>query len=250
MRKRTCIIFFVLAGTTAIFAADFSVSAGGGVYVGGLFTRYTLNADGRIGSNAVDVEAIQEMNQFNYGAFLFADATWVILCVGIQGGINNYKENIIFDSEGGIKSLTSGLGSETMLVLGLLGKYPFRLSERLTIFPMAGLEYQIALTQHREPEGRTSYNRTDGIRETDVNGNPYKLSTWNSLFVDIGAGLDFSFSSSLYLRTELLYGFRLRTPYELDALEKTKTAVNAPNPKLNGLTSGPTLRVSAGWRFF
>ena len=250
MRKQICMLFLFLAGTIFIFATDFSVSVGGGAYAGGLFTRYTLTADGSFGGNAVNVEAIQEVNQFNFGAFIFLDATWAVLSVGIQYGLNNYMEDMVFDTASGLGMLTSGRGSETMLVLGLLGKYPFRLNEQLTIFPMAGLEYQIALAQYREPEGRVRYNRTDGIRESDVNGNPYKLSVWNSLFVDIGAGLDFGLSSSLILRTELLYGFRLRTPYELDALNKTKTAVNAPNLKLGGLTSGPTLRVSAGWRFF
>jgi hypothetical protein len=43
----------------------------------------------------------------------------------------------------------------------------------------------------------------------------------------------------MYLRTELLYGFRLMTPYEVDA----------PNPKLAGLTSGPSLKIGLGYRF-
>jgi hypothetical protein len=39
------------------------------------------------------------------------------------------------------------------------------------------------------------------------------------------------------------------TPYEVDALEKVKKMVNAPEPKLTGLTSGPSVRIALGYRF-
>ena len=148
-----------------------------------------------------------------------------------------------------LTSTSRGKGSETMLNLSLLGKYPFPLNERITFFPLLGMECQIALAQTREPEGRKRYDRTDGIRESSVKGEPYPLSVWNSLFAVVGAGLDYRIFSSLFLRTELLYGFRLKTFYEVDALEKAKKGVNAPNPKLSGLTSGPSLSIAAGWRF-
>jgi hypothetical protein len=117
------------------------------------------------------------------------------------------------------------------------------------VFPLAGIEYQIALLEYRYPENLKEYNRTDGKRETDSNGKAYKLSIWNSLLIDIGAGLDFFFYPRMFLRTEVLYGFRLQTPYEVDALDKVKKMVNAPDPKLAGLTSGPVLRVALGYRF-
>jgi len=52
------------------------------------------------------------------------------------------------------------------------------------------------------------------------------------------------------VRAELLYGFRLMTPYEVKNLELMKSMAGDPNPKLGGLTSGPSLRLSAGYRFF
>jgi len=191
------------------------------------------------------------MNQFNFGGFLFADAKWVEFCAGIQGGLNNYNETMIAASPTieDITSTSKGEGSETMLTLALLGKYPFALGEKFTIFPLLGLEYQIALMQARKPEGRRRYDRTDPIRgESDVNGDTYTLSMWNSLLVVIGAGIDYDLSSSMFLRTELQYGFRLMTFYEVDSLEKAKKGVNAPDPKLAGLTSGPALKIAAGWR--
>jgi opacity protein-like surface antigen len=253
MKKYITLLTLFFALTAALAAADFSLSAGGGGYIGGLFTRYTLTADGKIEGEPVGVNAAQEMNQFNFGGFLFVDGTWAVFSVGIQGGLNNYNEEMITTSPS-IDDLTTtfqGEGSETMLSLALLGKYPFTLNNRFTLFPLLGLEYQIALVQTREPEGGLKrYDRTDGIRESNADGDPYPLSVWNSWSVVIGAGMDYRVFSSLFVRAELLYGFRLQTPYETDALKKVKKLANAPNPKLSGLTSGPALRIAAGWRFF
>ena len=242
----------MFALTAALAAADFSLSAGGGGYIGGLFTRYTLTAPGSIDGDPVNVNATQGMNQFNFGGFLFVDGTWAQFSLGIQHGLNNYHETMIATSPT-IDDLvipSQGKGAETMLTLALLGKYPFTLNDKFTLFPLLGMEYQIALTQTREPDGRKRYNRTDGIRESDVNGEPYALPVWNSWFVVVGAGVDYRVFSSLFVRAQLLYGFRLLTPYETDALEKAKKGVNANDPKLSGLTSGPALSIAAGWRFF
>jgi len=233
-------------------ASDFSISAGGGAFIGGLFTRYNLTADGKIEGEPVSVNAGQEMDQFNFGGFLFFDATWAEFTIGIQSGSHNYSETMVAASPSidDLVNNSSGEGTETMLNLALLGKYPFILNGNFVLFPLLGLEYRIALKETRQPKGRRSYDRTDPLRgDTDANGETYKLAAWNSLFVVIGAGMDYKFTSSFFLRTELLYGFRLQTPYEADALEKAKKGVNAPNPKLGGLTGGPALKIAAGYKF-
>ena len=252
MKKYIALLTLFFALTAALAAVDFSLSSGGGGYVGGLFTQYTLTAPGSIDGEPVSVNAAQEMNQFNFGGFLFVDGTWAVFNLGIQRGLNNYNETMIASSPtiDDLVMPSHGKGSETMLSLALLGKYPFTLNKRFTLFPLLGLEYQIALAQTREPDGgRKLYDRTDGIRESNANGEPYSLPVWNSWFVVAGAGLDYHVFSSLFVRAQLLYGFRLQTPYETDALEKAKKGVNASNPKLSGLTSGPALSIAAGWRF-
>jgi len=252
MKKHIALLTLTFSLTTALAAADFAITTGAGAHLGGLFTRYKLTASGSIEGQSVDVSAAQEMNQFNFGGFVFADATWVEFSVGIQGGVNNYTETMVAEipSQDNLVLPSKGKGSELMLNFTLLGKYPFTLNERLAAFPLLGVEYQVALMQAREPEGRQRYDRTDNRRgETDVDGKIYKMSAWNSLFVVIGGGMDYRLTSSLYLRPELLYSFRLQTPYEVDKLKYTKKALKAPDPKLAGLTSGPTLRIAAGWRF-
>jgi opacity protein-like surface antigen len=250
MMKKTLAALLAILPGMAVFGVPLSV--GGGGLVGGLFTRYTLNAEGNI-VVPVDVVSTQEMDQVNYGGFLFVDAAWVELGIAIQGGTNAWREGYSAKTEDGTvlaNQPNEGTGTEAMFGLSLLGKYPFRLNQGLSIFPLAGLEYHIALLEYRDPKVGPNYSRTNRTWEKDSNNNAYSLSAWNSLFIDIGAGIDLNLRSRLFLRTELLYGFRLQTPYELDAVEKVKKMAQAPDPKLQGLTSGPTLRIALGWRIF
>jgi hypothetical protein len=251
MIKKTCAVLLAILGGLATLGADIPLSVGGGVLAGGHFTRYTLNAEGNI-VVPVDVVSTQRMDQVNYGGYLFADAVWAELSLAFQGGNNAWEERYSAKGKDGMvlaDQPNKGTGTEGMLGIVLLGKYPFTLTETLSIFPLAGLEYQITLWQYRDPEIGPPYNRTNPTWEKNADGKAYSLSAWNSLFIDIGAGADLKFNDRLFLRTELLYAFRLKTPYEVDALEKVKTLANAPDPALKGLSSGPTLRVALGWRF-
>jgi hypothetical protein len=225
-----------------VFAADFSISAGGGGLLGYTFTRYTLEGG--------DTKSTQSMDRVDYGGFLFFDATYGELSVMIQGGYNSYTENMIYSTAQLAGS--KGTGTELSLGFSLMGKYPFEINEKFTWFPLLGIEYQIAMTQKRRPDGDLVYDRTNGDlpEDRDKDGKPYPLSAWNSLWIDIGAGADYNISGPLFLRTELLFGFRLSTGYEAGALEVVKNPpMNVRNPKLAGLTGGPTLKIGAGYRF-
>ncbi|MDR2072220.1 MAG: hypothetical protein LBP60_02150 [Spirochaetaceae bacterium] len=243
------LIFFALC---PVFGErpDFSLNAGGGALLGGLFTRYTLTGRGTVDGNPIDLDSGQSMNQFNFGGFVFFDATYGELSVGIQKGLNNYSENMSATSGEDFEtgSMTTGKGTEIMLGITFLGKYPFALTENLVLFPLLGVEYQLALEQRRKAGSRPEYDRTDGIRESDSDGEPYTLASFNSFFIDIGVGADIKLSMALFLRTEFLYSFRLPTPYELDALKKPEKWLNVEDPNLGGLTSGPSLRAAIGYR--
>jgi len=225
-----------------IFAADFSVSVGGGGILGYTFTRYTLKGE--------NVNSTQSMDRFDYAGVLFFDATYAEFSVMIQGGKNSYKENMIYSASS--LADTKGTGSETSLGFSLLGKYPFTINKTFTWFPMLGVEYQIALTQRRHPSGDYVYDRTKGKlpEDRDKDDKPYSISAWNSFWIDIGAGFDYNITSKFFLRSELLFGFRLPTSYELSALEVVKNPpMNAKNPALAGLTGSPTLKLGVGYHF-
>jgi hypothetical protein len=161
-KKRLGLVFFMALPLLTAPGADFSLSAGAGGFLEGLFTRYTLKASGDL----VDVDVVQRIDQLNYGASLFIEIPWLEFSAGFLAGNNRYREDTSMVS--GETPLSprndAGTGREMMLGLGLLGKYPFSLGNRLTVFPLAGLEYQIALLEYRKPDRFKGYHRTDGIR--------------------------------------------------------------------------------------
>jgi len=224
----------------ALWAADFSLSAGAGALLGGSFTRYESSS---FGSNKMTLD----VNQFNFGALAFFDAVYGELAVTIQRGANKYDEVI---SKNGDFVAGKGDGWETMLGISLLGKYPFTLTNRFTLFPLLGMEYQFSLSQRRRPADGLIYDRTDGLQEQDKDGNAYKNSAWNSFWILLGVGTDMAIVKDFFMRGEILYGFRLMTYYEKDGLEQAKALLDDSSPKLSGLTSGPSIRLSAGYRFF
>ena len=226
----------------------FSLSVGGGGIMGGVFTRYTLRADGSIGDDQFRLETNQRMNQFNYGFFAFFDATYATLSVFMQNGVNTWSEPLLIHDF--LEEENSGQGWETILGVSLMGRWPFSLSDRLAVFPMLGLDYHISLRQRRTQPDGFIYDRTDGYIEHDKYGNAFRLSDFNSIWINLGGGMDFTLSGNFFVRGELLYGFRLMTSHERKSLDLLQYELNAPSPRLGGLTSGPSLRLSAGWRFF
>jgi hypothetical protein len=239
-----------------VFAVDFSLSAGAGGLLGYNFTRYTLTGEVGFGDGIGDrIHSVQSMDRLNYGAFLFFDATYGELTVMLQGGYNTWTESMDYTGRNAAAvslSRDKGTGREMSVGFSLMGKYPFVITEAITWFPLLGLEYHIALREWRQPEDDLVYDRTKGElnADRDKDGNSYPLSAWNSLWINLGAGLDYSISRSLYLRGELLFGFRLQTVYETGALEMTKSMFNVPNPKLVGLTGGPWIKICLGYRFY
>jgi opacity protein-like surface antigen len=233
------LIFFGVIG--GLYALDFSLSAGGGPFLGYTFTRYTLEGDSSGGGS---VKSVQSMDRFDFGAFVFVDATCAEASVSLQSGSGSYREamdNIDF----------KGMHYETLLGLSLMGKYPVVLNKRWSLFPMAGVEYLIALVERRQPDGGRVVDRTGGTlpSDRDKNDHPYPLSAWNALLIKIGAGADCTLSRYIFLRGEFLYGFRLQTEYETGALEMAKDMLNISSPRYYGLTSGPSLKIAVGYRF-
>jgi hypothetical protein len=243
IKMKKVLIFPVLALVFCggIWSADFSLSTGAGGLVGGFFTRYEAEnpSDG--------VKTTQEVNQFNYGGLVFFDATYGELAITLQNGRNNYSQVMV---RNGVLAPDAGEGWETMLGFSLLGKYPFTPAERITLFPLLGVEYQVALSERRrrDGEGGVIYDRTDGF-EADKDNEAYDLSAWNSFWINLGVGTDVLIVNDFFVRGELLYGFRLMTAYEKDAMEGAKQFLG-DDPDKGGLTSGPSLRLCVGYRFW
>ena len=249
MKRQIAAIIVGLTFPVSVFCVDFSLSAGVGGLFGSFFSRYTLTANGIIQGAENKIDSNQEVNQLNYGFFVFVDATYAEFNVFYQNGAYTYREGAAISA---LRSDVdqSGRGWDSALGFSLLGKYPFQISPVFNVFPLLGLEYEISLKQRRTQADGFIYSRNDGMREFDKDNKGYTLADWNSFWIKLGGGADFRLAGNFFLRGELLYGFRLMTSYETKNLEYMKAMSGDDNPKLGGITSGPSLRISAGYRFF
>jgi len=210
--KRKCLLVLVLAVavTTGAFAQKgFSLSAG----IGGLFNL------GKSQEFRFDSEHYYEVRSVNGGGYAFFDATYAELSLGISGGplgISLYD-----DSSSDITMLT-----KTNFNIGLLGKYPFWLTDKFALYPLVGINVSICLSLKDE----------DG-NEVDA---PNDFSEFSFL---IGAGMDIRFTESIYLRFTPLVGFRGPTTHETDL-------INATDANAEGVAFNFTARLAVGFRFF
>ena len=254
MKKQLFPVLFLAVISAGAYAIEIPLSAGAGGLAGYTFTRYTLECESSASDGNTQILSKQSMDRFNYGGYMFFDAFYGVFQVALQGGYNSWAETM--DNKPKNSSWSSlandaGTGSEVNIGVSLLGKYPFTINDTISWFPMLGVEYQFALVEWRRPEGDRVYDRTKGelMADLDKNSEPYPLSAWNSLWVHIGAGLDYEIAGPFYLRGEAMFGFRLQTPYETGALEMTKKQFNvASQPKLGGLTGGPNFKIGLGYR--
>ena len=106
----------------------------------------------------------------------------------IGGGVKGFFD--ITYAEFGIGlTFASGDWSFNALNLGLLGKYPIELHDNISMFPAAGIDYQL-----------------------ELNGD------YSALWFKFGTGMDIAVNDAIFIRPMLLYGFRQANKWENDAV--------------------------------
>ncbi|MDR2177803.1 MAG: outer membrane beta-barrel protein, partial [Treponema sp.] len=200
--------FKLSAGAGGYFTSDF----GGGAEVsyGGttLFSRKTPYAGG--------------------GGFAFFDATYAELSFGFFGGGGTSKTEELnlwnaSKEESEAKTSTAGLD------IGLLGKYPIEISEKLSVFPLLGITYRVVISEKWE---KLKYG---------------KPGDFSALWFNLGGGLDFSLTDQLYLRGGLLYGLRTANKFEKD-IKKGYDFLEAALDTKSLLGHGLTVKLAVGYR--
>ena len=222
MKKKMVLVFFIIIGIN-VFAQNnrfFSVGIGG-QFLSGFGGGYDHSYD--LPSPYVGKGRDKEKWPYNTGGvYGFFDARFAELNFGFFTGTQHF--NIEGENVGGtwkytIKDKMTGLN------FALLGKYPFTLGKKITIFPLLGIEYMYILS----------------IEDNYVYTGPQSLyKSFNQFWFKTGGGVDFSLTDRWFLRMETFYGIRLDTK-----AEKKRTASNGETPKLG---HGLTVRAGVGFR--
>jgi opacity protein-like surface antigen len=114
------------------------------------------------------------------------------------------------------------------LSFSLLGKYPIGLGG-FNLFPLIGADYNLVLSA-KDKDGNSADDAGD-------------LSQIGLL---AGLGLDFPFSSALFLRAEALFHFRLANKFMNDLVDGAKSPGISVDPAYG---MGPRVKIGIGYRF-
>jgi hypothetical protein len=210
---------------------DFSISAGGRIFYNGMFDiwEYSYTYTGYYDPNADLVALLENSLHSNhgFGIGVFFDATYVEIGMDfIFGSFKPNGENYTGDFE-----LTS-----TQFGFTILGKFPFAAGP-VTVFPLAGIDYQIFLSG--EAEGLT-------IKRDDMSDYyPDMEDLYDAFSLVVGAGLDYNISDKLYLRGEVLCNFKM----EGDSDKALKKLTKENDVSFSLFTFGPRVSIGVGYRF-
>lgn len=214
---------------TAAFAADFKLSAGAGGFIGGDFGGGTV-----ISASGYPIEWSMTTPYFGGGGYAFFDATYAELSLGVFGGSGEgtYKYSYY-------GSLTSAEYDDavTSFNIGLLGKYPFAINEKFSIFPAVGIDYQAMLSV--KVKGNNVSDDNLDIKDAD----------FSALWFKFGGGFDYALTSHLYLRGEALYGIRLASKAETDSIADGYAPAGISFDSDPLLGHGLTVKLAVGWAF-
>jgi hypothetical protein len=191
---------------TGAFAQGISMAAGGG-----LLLDWSVGNKIKMGSRE------GELQNLSFGGFGFFDATYAELDVNFTYGFldANYNFNYSGFFSGSTKANALQLG------FSLLGKYPIGMNG-FTLFPLLGADYNRVLSFM--------------IKNEYLWDKPGGDSQFGLL---AGAGLDFPFSSALFLRAEALFHYRFPS--------ENMKSLGSSASTTPGL--GPRIKIGVGYKF-
>jgi hypothetical protein len=205
------------AGISPFYAGDY----GGGVFGLAVKEKYIVAKK--------EVVTYSETNPWaGYGFNAFFDVTYAEISAGFTfGGGNPTNTSYWYNDSGKVSETEQDKNSKvgisfTSMNFGVLLKYPREMSENLTVYSAAGIEYALVLS------GSTKYNKQTRIwdgkeykRWDGRDGKEYvtdyapKAGDFSALWIKIGAGCDYALTYKLFARPEVLYGIRLANKREL-----------------------------------
>ena len=208
MKKKVLLALAIAAfvvGSAYAQMSPMSFSVGGGAQVnfdyGGVSGRI-LGANFSLG-----------YQNLGFGGWVFADAHFAELSIGLSGGPAWLVYDISFGGGGGGIPMGSGrmrYGTFLATDVSLLGKLPFSLGGDIAFFPLLGAGGQIMLS----------------LRDMDGNSADSVARYFSNVRLMAGAGGDFGIGGALFVRTSILGYYRLATRDERDMV-RTLPGINA-----------------------
>jgi opacity protein-like surface antigen len=256
--KKLSVLFAIIAVSAApVFSLPgFSLSAGGG----GIFNihwkdatlrdqykKYTGGDYGH-GISAPTEQTQDAMRQGLFdtkdltaggGVYGFFDATYAE--AGAALIFNRVSQTVSIPNLPNVSQTLNGEETHdflfTQINLSLLLKYPFVIGQKWTIFPLLGVDGQIAIGEYDE-KMKKDFQKIANMGYDMPNLGQF----WNSLWIKAGAGADFALTDKLFLRGEVLYGFKLNSEYDTHMADYWKEDIK-------GVANGLNIRLGVGYKF-
>jgi len=220
MGKKFVIILMLSAfiAVNSFAQEEFKVSYGGGGY-------FTNDFGGGVEAKVAGIKVYDyKTPYFAGGAFVFYDTIYFELSLGFLVTSGEWEEYAF--GVGTVKHNVTSTGFD----FGALGKYPFAVSEKISIFPLFGIIYRFI--QSVKFDGETVAGAGD-------------LST---LWLKFGGGFDCSFTNDIFLRIGALYGIRLENQFERDMSNLIDNLLGGMASINNLLGHGLDIKLAIGYR--
>jgi opacity protein-like surface antigen len=236
MKKLWAILMIAAFIGTAAFAQE----AGAPAPKNSSAFRVSLGAGGALNANFstwfVDKDApgdLYRYNSYSLGTapYVLLDLKYVEANIGLGiGKTGNFHSDNPLDGNANFPSKTLSLRG------GVYLKLPFTLSNRFTLYPLAGAEYELFLAAFKDDDRNAKFPTSASKQDADP------LEALSAVSFKIGAGLDTALTDHWFLRTELLYGLRLPNKFE-QYQDDVYTDVDSK------LFHGGDFKLAVGYRF-
>jgi hypothetical protein len=229
MMKKSMLSVLMVFGLTisAIYAADFKVSIGIGGDFGPVFTSFNTNIPEPYKR---EIEQALKNTDITRGGFcFFLDLTYFEINLGGK------FYNITMKQDGPDLKET-----QSYFNIGIMGKYPFELNDRFSLFPLLGFDFQI-LTKFKDAMAGYSVEvKRSELSDYDVDKTYFDRTVFN-----LGLGLDFLITKEIFLRGIFVYGINFHTKQQKDAIDEIKDM----GYNISVLNHGPSIKLALGYKF-
>jgi|GEM_PF-1564340 len=241
IKKIICVLSLTVLVTGGAFAQIKSSYGFGGFFSQSFGGGHEITVP-KIDAAGADITRM-EFSLNGYGIFGFYDINYLEASIGFTFGTlaRNYIINKANESRDFADyNLTGG-------IIGAYLKYPFTLkNKKLTLYPIAGAEYQWIFSLRPKETSTTSPDLTFGHVDDPELRREIKANDLSCFWVKFGLGLDYPTSEKMFIRGVFLYGIRFASKLEKELRSQEALFLGGNGKAVIG--HGFQIRVSIGWK--